>query len=308
MEQKNEKMEFDIPCEFCNAQVSPQFYERHLKICSKNPEHINQDRAGIPCEICGKEIPFEEYNRHSESHSQQESRPQQESQPRESRQSDTEHPRGYPPRQSDFNLFSTISQGNPFQMIQTGDQGSFPSEMMMNSIPFSLPTGTSYVITTTRGPFGQTTTIRRDIGMPSDRSDPFSMLSDFQRPQMSEAGQQRPVLGLHEFLSLFMGQTGEGGGLESFFEQMGVRPPDRGFKKEDLDRNFITAKFDKAKSTGLEEENKKCAICLADFEDGDELRFLECCHRFHVKCIDYWLKSKTTCPICKKDFKNFEAE
>ncbi len=43
-----------------------------------------------------------------------------------------------------------------------------------------------------------------------------------------------------------------------------------------------------------------CAICLNDFEKGDRIRTLPCCHFFHSICIDEWLTSKTrTCPMCK---------
>ncbi|KAL1359226.1 hypothetical protein AAHE18_04G093200 [Arachis hypogaea] len=39
-----------------------------------------------------------------------------------------------------------------------------------------------------------------------------------------------------------------------------------------------------------------CAICLADFSDGDKIRFLpKCNHRFHVACIDKWLLSHSSC-------------
>eukprot|EP00331_Platyophrya_macrostoma_P030717 CAMPEP_0176453948 /NCGR_PEP_ID=MMETSP0127-20121128/29580_1 /TAXON_ID=938130 /ORGANISM="Platyophrya macrostoma, Strain WH" /LENGTH=113 /DNA_ID=CAMNT_0017842981 /DNA_START=1 /DNA_END=339 /DNA_ORIENTATION=- len=74
---------------------------------------------------------------------------------------------------------------------------------------------------------------------------------------------QRQALSLGDFLTLLLRPNGEG--LDSFFESLGVRPPDQGFKKEDLDKNFFTAKFDKSKSAGLDEENVKCAICLSEF-------------------------------------------
>lgn len=44
-----------------------------------------------------------------------------------------------------------------------------------------------------------------------------------------------------------------------------------------------------------------CAICLADFAPGDELRVLpQCGHGFHVRCIDTWLGSHSSCPSCRQ--------
>lgn len=43
-----------------------------------------------------------------------------------------------------------------------------------------------------------------------------------------------------------------------------------------------------------------CAICLCEFEDEEELRTLpECSHSFHVACIDMWLYSHWSCPMCR---------
>mmetsp|Transcript_21208 Transcript_21208/g.26093 ORF Transcript_21208/g.26093 Transcript_21208/m.26093 type:complete len:320 (-) Transcript_21208:277-1236(-) len=44
---------------------------------------------------------------------------------------------------------------------------------------------------------------------------------------------------------------------------------------------------------------RKCAICLEDFENGQERKTLECLHGFHNHCIDRWLISNACCPICK---------
>ncbi|CAN6290406.1 unnamed protein product [Urochloa humidicola] len=46
----------------------------------------------------------------------------------------------------------------------------------------------------------------------------------------------------------------------------------------------------------------ECAVCLAAFEDDDELRVLPaCCHVFHSDCIDPWLAGAVTCPLCRAD-------
>ncbi|KAK4269844.1 hypothetical protein QN277_022951 [Acacia crassicarpa] len=43
-----------------------------------------------------------------------------------------------------------------------------------------------------------------------------------------------------------------------------------------------------------------CAVCLSKFEQQDLLRLLPlCCHAFHVECIDTWLQSNLTCPLCR---------
>ncbi|KAJ4457161.1 hypothetical protein PAPYR_7460 [Paratrimastix pyriformis] len=43
----------------------------------------------------------------------------------------------------------------------------------------------------------------------------------------------------------------------------------------------------------------QCPVCLCDFEEGDQVRYLPCLHQFHVACVDKWLLEKATCPICK---------
>lgn len=43
-----------------------------------------------------------------------------------------------------------------------------------------------------------------------------------------------------------------------------------------------------------------CAVCLCEFADHDRLRLLPLCgHAFHVACIDVWLRSSATCPLCR---------
>ncbi|KAM0023396.1 putative transcription factor C2H2 family [Helianthus debilis subsp. tardiflorus] len=53
---------------------------------------------------------------------------------------------------------------------------------------------------------------------------------------------------------------------------------------------------------GSGDDDAMCSICLCEFEEDEELRTLpECLHSFHVSCIDMWLCSHSTCPICRTD-------
>lgn len=43
-----------------------------------------------------------------------------------------------------------------------------------------------------------------------------------------------------------------------------------------------------------------CAVCLCEFSEQDKLRLLPLCgHAFHIDCIDTWLLSNSTCPLCR---------
>ncbi|CAL4967379.1 unnamed protein product [Urochloa decumbens] len=44
-----------------------------------------------------------------------------------------------------------------------------------------------------------------------------------------------------------------------------------------------------------------CAVCLCEFTADDQLRLLpKCSHAFHLECIDTWLLSHSTCPLCRR--------
>jgi E3 ubiquitin-protein ligase ATL6/9/15/31/42/55 len=67
-------------------------------------------------------------------------------------------------------------------------------------------------------------------------------------------------------------------------------------------------KFSSLKGT---KQGLECTVCLSKFEDEEILRLLpKCKHAFHMNCIDQWLESHSTCPLCRymveeNDIKNF---
>lgn len=51
---------------------------------------------------------------------------------------------------------------------------------------------------------------------------------------------------------------------------------------------------------GVEIPATECPICLGEFMDGEKVRVLpQCNHGFHVRCIDVWLASHSSCPTCR---------
>ncbi|TVU33277.1 hypothetical protein EJB05_25070, partial [Eragrostis curvula] len=45
-----------------------------------------------------------------------------------------------------------------------------------------------------------------------------------------------------------------------------------------------------------------CAVCLEDVQRGETVRRLPACgHLFHKECVDMWLHSHATCPLCRCD-------
>ncbi|KAJ3694221.1 hypothetical protein LUZ60_009701 [Juncus effusus] len=51
---------------------------------------------------------------------------------------------------------------------------------------------------------------------------------------------------------------------------------------------------------GREEGIVECVVCLGRLEEGEKVKVLtRCKHLFHVDCIDMWLYSHSTCPVCR---------
>lgn len=44
----------------------------------------------------------------------------------------------------------------------------------------------------------------------------------------------------------------------------------------------------------------ECVVCLSELAEGDKARVLPTCnHCFHAYCIDTWLQSHSSCPVCR---------
>ncbi|KAK4755316.1 hypothetical protein SAY87_009073 [Trapa incisa] len=48
------------------------------------------------------------------------------------------------------------------------------------------------------------------------------------------------------------------------------------------------------------EAEGECPVCLSGFRAGEEIKQLSACnHYFHAPCIDPWLSSHASCPVCR---------
>ncbi|KAJ1298451.1 hypothetical protein BS78_01G454700 [Paspalum vaginatum] len=82
-----------------------------------------------------------------------------------------------------------------------------------------------------------------------------------------------------------------------------VEPPDHRGLDRDVVESFPTAVYGDVKARAAAGSGPlECAVCLAAFDDRDDLRVLPaCCHVFHPACIDPWLAAAVTCPLCRAD-------
>ncbi|RZF44579.1 hypothetical protein LSTR_LSTR001337 [Laodelphax striatellus] len=84
--------------------------------------------------------------------------------------------------------------------------------------------------------------------------------------------------------------------LLNLAERLGEAKP-RGLNRLEIEQ-LPSFKFNAETHQG---DQTSCVVCMCDFESRQLLRGLPCSHEFHAKCVDKWLKSNRTCPICRGD-------
>ena len=53
--------------------------------------------------------------------------------------------------------------------------------------------------------------------------------------------------------------------------------------------------------SNLMDGETRCVVCQENFLEGETVkRVEECTHMFHVPCIETWLQSNCTCPVCRR--------
>lgn len=91
--------------------------------------------------------------------------------------------------------------------------------------------------------------------------------------------------------------------LLSLAERLGEVKP-KGLPKCDIEQ-LPSYRYTSEVESSEDTEQTVCVVCMSDFETRQVVRVLPCSHEFHSKCVDKWLKTNRTCPICRGDASTF---
>lgn len=55
---------------------------------------------------------------------------------------------------------------------------------------------------------------------------------------------------------------------------------------------------------GSVDEEVQCSVCLSAFQDQEKVKILPGCnHAYHPDCIDKWLHTHSSCPLCRSSLR-----
>ena len=93
----------------------------------------------------------------------------------------------------------------------------------------------------------------------------------------------------------------DGMNYEQLLERFGDGTENRGANESDI-RSMPTSTITNASS--LPNDHSDCMVCLESFKVGDERKTLPCLHGFHSACVDKWLRTSASCPVCKHSIRS----
>ncbi|MCD7464760.1 hypothetical protein HAX54_053389 [Datura stramonium] len=105
------------------------------------------------------------------------------------------------------------------------------------------------------------------------------------------------------FFSIYIRNRGATNGSirQTFSMRRRTAAATRGLENSVIE-TFPTFTYAEVKDHHIGKGALECAVCLNEFEDDEMLRLIpKCDHVFHPECIDAWLKSHVTCPVCRAD-------
>ncbi len=90
--------------------------------------------------------------------------------------------------------------------------------------------------------------------------------------------------------------------VHNFYNNTNYIEQDKKFKYcYEIDNKLTKAEKIKNNDSVLN-DGVQCFICMDEYKINQYKRVLpKCKHFYHKKCIDKWLKKKSSCPICRDD-------
>lgn len=88
---------------------------------------------------------------------------------------------------------------------------------------------------------------------------------------------------------------------EQLLQTFGDGTENRGADERDIRSLPVSTVTD---TSNLPHGHTDCMICLESFETGDERKTLPCLHGFHTTCVDKWLRTSASCPVCKHSIRS----
>jgi Ring finger domain len=186
-------------------------------------------------------------------------------------------------------MTTNANNDNVSQMRSAGTFG-FPSYPSMDQetprAPRFEPRASLRVIRTNNGGGTVTTVIRRSNGQttrmvrPGDEAPFMALLMANMMNEGRPAGQNIDNMSYEQLLSAF------GDGSEN-----------RGAGEDVI--SSLPSKTIASVEKELPPDFRECSICLDAFEVGCSRKTLPCLHGFHEECVDKWLRTNASCPICK---------
>lgn len=199
-----------------------------------------------------------------------------------------------------FEMFNSVANPNGgstrFQM-QTGGAGTF-------SFSYSGPS-TRQTVVFRRGPNGAMERVvhRHSSGAEDYSDDELQSFENEQDAFAGFAGVPHPLFLPHMGPPFAFADPVDNMSYEQLLalqERLGHVP--KGATQEQIAALPVSAFHAPAGGHSAEQrdtEVQQCNVCLEDFSPGEMLRTLPCLHRFHVACIDRWLPTNRSCPVCK---------
>jgi hypothetical protein len=109
-----------------------------------------------------------------------------------------------------------------------------------------------------------------------------------------ESGLETSHLALHPIIDRIL--------RDSLQNPTNARTSHRGLNERQINNlhSFKYNKKDQQLGNNLEDaQERQCIICFEEYENDQDVKALPCIHSYHKSCIDKWLRSHNSCPVCK---------